>query len=184
MMTLSAPARAHLAMLVFSACIAGSFSLGGLVANDIDPAALNAIRFLLAAMIMGAVVWSSGGIKQSDLKSPWRYFILGGLFAAYFVLMFEGLKTAPPVSAAAVFTLTPILTAGFGWLILAQVTTKRIATALAIGAFGALWVIFRADLSALLAFEIGRGELIYFTGCIFHAAFTPMLKKLKDQRER
>jgi hypothetical protein len=33
-------------MLAFSALIAGSFSLGGQIANDIDPAALNAVRFV------------------------------------------------------------------------------------------------------------------------------------------
>ena len=69
--------------------------------------------------------------------------MLGGLFAFYFVLMFEGLKTAPPVSAAAVFTLTPVMAGGFGWLLLRQIMTPRMALALAIGALGALWVIFR-----------------------------------------
>lgn len=40
---LSVEARhGHLAMLTFSALVAGSFSLGGQVANEIDPAALNA----------------------------------------------------------------------------------------------------------------------------------------------
>ena len=32
--------RGHLAMLAFSALVAGSFSLGAMVANDIDPAAV------------------------------------------------------------------------------------------------------------------------------------------------
>jgi drug/metabolite transporter (DMT)-like permease len=52
------------------------------------------------------------------------------------------------------------------------------AVALAIGALGALWVIFRADLGLLMAFDVGRGEAIYFVGCIAHAAFTPMLRLL------
>ena len=43
------------------------------------------------------------------------------------------------------------MAAGFGWLLLRQVTTPRMALALAIGACGALWVIFRADLAALAA---------------------------------
>jgi drug/metabolite transporter (DMT)-like permease len=92
--------------------------------------------------------------------------------------MFEGLKTAAPVSSAAVFTLTPVMSALFGWLLLRQVTTARMALALLIGACGALWVIFRADLAALAAFEIGRGEAVYFVGCIAHAVYTPMLRKL------
>ncbi|MEX3016706.1 DMT family transporter [Gymnodinialimonas hymeniacidonis] len=168
----------HLAMLLFSALVAGSFSLGGQVAAEIAPTALNAVRFAIAAVIMGAVVWARGGAVRPALVAPWRYLILGGLFAIYFVLMFEGLKTAPPVSAAAVFTLTPLMSALFGWLLLRQVMSGRIAAALAIGAVGAAWVIFRADLSALLAFEVGRGEAIYFVGCIAHAIYTPMVRKL------
>jgi len=99
--------RGHLALLAFSALIAGSYSLGGQIANDIDPVALNAVRFVIAAVAVYAVVRARGGIPPMAFAAPWRYLVLGGLFAIYFVTMFEGLKTAAPVSAAAVFTLTP-----------------------------------------------------------------------------
>ncbi|MEM9436164.1 MAG: DMT family transporter [Pseudomonadota bacterium] len=175
---MSDAARGHAAMLLFSALVAGSFALGVLAANLLAPAALNAVRFLLAALVIGALGFATGAFKRSDLVAPWRYLVLGGLFAVYFVLMFEGLKTAPAVSAAAVFTLTPVMAAGFGWLLLRQVTTRWMALALSIGAIGALWVIFRADLSAFLAFEVGRGEVIYFWGCVAHAIYTPMVARL------
>ena len=171
-------ARGHLAMLLFSALVAGSFSLGSLAANEIAPAALNAARFAIAAILIGVAALATGGIPRTAWRAPWRYLVLGGLFAVYFVLMFEGLKTAPPVSTAAVFTLTPVMAAGFGWLLLRQITTPRMAGALAIGAAGALWVIFRADLGALLAFRVGTGEAIYFWGCVAHAVYTPMVRKL------
>jgi drug/metabolite transporter (DMT)-like permease len=170
--------RGHLAMLLFSLLVAGSFSLGGMVANEIAPSALNAIRFFIAACVIGAVVAVTGTFSRKALEAPWRYPVLGGLFAAYFVLMFEGLKTAHPVSAAAVFTLTPLMAAGFGWVLLRQVTTPRMAGALAIGAAGALWVIFRADWRALMQFEVGRGEIVYLWGCAAHALYTPMVRKL------
>ncbi|CTQ48156.1 carboxylate/amino acid/amine transporter [Jannaschia donghaensis] len=165
-------------MLLFSALVAGSFPLGAAAANDISPLALNAVRFVLAAAIIGTFVAWRGGVPAVARDSLWRYGALGGVFAVYFVLMFEGLKTAAPVSAAAVFTLTPVLAAGFGWVLLRQVTTPRIALALTLGACGALWVIFRADVSALLAFEIGRGEWIYLVGCAAHALYTPMVRLL------
>ncbi len=170
--------RGHAAMLTFSALVAGSFSLGALVANEIDPAALNALRFVLAACIIGVAVLATGGMTRAALAAPWRYLVLGGLFSVYFVLMFEGLKTAPPVSAAAVFTLTPLMSGLFGWWLLRQITTPRMALALAIGGAGALWVIFRADVAALFAFEVGKGEVIYFFGCLSHAIYTPMVRKL------
>ncbi len=163
-------------MLAFSALVAGSFSLGSMVANDIDPLALTTVRFLLAGLVIG--LFAVRRARPAHFASPWRYLVLGGLLAAYFVLMFEGLKTAPAVSTAAVFTLTPIMAGLFGWLVLRQVTTPRMMLALAIGGTGALWVIFRADLAALLAFDIGRGEAIYFVGCIAHALYAPMVPRL------
>ncbi len=170
--------RGHVAMLMFSALVAGSFSLGVMAANHIAPSALNAVRFAVASVIVGAAALATTGLPRSAFRAPWRYVLLGGTFATYFVLMFEGLKTAAPVSAAAVFTLTPVMAAVAGYLMLRQIATKRIAAGLAVGAAGALWVIFRADWQALLQFRIGPGEAIYFWGCVAHAIYTPMVRKL------
>lgn len=168
----------HAAMLLFSALVAGSFSLGAQIANDIDPLALNALRFWVAAAVIGLAALCTSGLPRQAFRAPWRFAVLGGLFGAYFVLMFEGLKTAPAVSAAAVFTLTPVMAAGFAFLLLRQIATPRMLLALFIGACGALWVIFRADLAALKAFAIGPGEAIYFVGVICHAVYTPLVRKL------
>ncbi len=176
-MALTDPARGHLAMLTFSALVAGSFSLGSMAAPLIDPLALSALRFLLAGALVGAVAFASTGITPQATRAPWRYLILGALLATYFVLMFEGLKTAEAVSTSAVFTLTPALAAGFGWLTLRQRLTPRMGVALVIGAVGALWVIFRADLQRLMAFQIGRGEVIFFFGCVAHALYAPLVRK-------
>ncbi len=168
----------HLAMLLFSALVAGSFALGVLAANDIAPMALNAVRFWIAACIVGGFAVFRVGITRTDLTAPWRYFAMAAALTLYFVLMFEGLKTAPSVSAAAVFTLTPILAAGFGYLLLRQKLTRRMALALFVGGCGAVWVIFRADVAAIVAFDIGRGEAIYFVGVVSHAIYTPLVRKL------
>ncbi|WP_036697105.1 DMT family transporter [Paracoccus sp. J39] len=170
--------QGHAAMLLFSAAIAGSFSLGARAANLIDPAAISAARFAIAAGVVGGVALAGPGIPRASFRAPWRYLLLGGLFAAYFVLMFEGLKTALPVSAAAVFTLTPLMSAGFGWLLMRQRMTGRIAVALALGAAGSLWVIFGGDAAALMRLEFGRGEAIYLVGCAAHALYTPMVRRL------
>lgn len=164
-------------MLLFSALVAGSFALGGRIANQIDPLALTAARFLVGAISMSAFVLASGLYRPEYLRGVWRYSILGALMATYFALMFKGLQTATPVSTSAVFTLTPIASALFGWWILGQVTTRWSATALGIGAAGALWVIFRADFAAFIAFDIGTGESIFFWGCIAHALYAVAIRK-------
>ncbi len=165
-------------MMVFAALVAGSFSLGRMAAPYIDPMVLNAARFVIGAIVLWGLALTTGGVGRAVFDAPWRYFVLAGLFAIYFVTMFEGLKTAEPVSMAAVFTLNPALTAVFGYILLRQVTTPRMAIAIVIGGVGALWVIFDADLSALVRFEVGRGEAVYFWGCIAHALYSPVLRKL------
>jgi drug/metabolite transporter (DMT)-like permease len=164
-------------MLCFSALVAGSFSLGAMAAKFVAPAAVTIARFALAGVLVGAAALLTTGLPRSAWRAPWRYLVLGALLAAYFVLMFWGLQTAAAVPTAAVFTLTPVMAAGFGWLLLGQITTWRMGGALAIGAAGALWVIFRGDLAALARLEIGRGEMIYFVGCIAHAVYAPLVRK-------
>nr|WP_233352384.1 DMT family transporter [Pseudogemmobacter humi] len=168
----------HLAMLVFSLLVAGSFSLGARAAPLIAPEAITALRFLLAALLLTVAARAGGGLRRRDFRAPWRYLVLGLAMAIYFVLMFEGLKTASAVSTAAVFTMTPLIAAGFGWLLMRQHLTPRMALALATGAFGALWVIFRGDMGGLIRLEIGRGEAIYFLGCVSHALYTALVPRL------
>lgn len=166
-------------MFLFAALIAGAFSIGKRAAPFIDPGALTAARFLLAACVVGAAMAVFGiRPKRAHLAAPWRYLILGGLMGGYFVLMFEALKTAAPVSTSAIFTLIPLMSAGFGWVLMRQRTTSVALVALLIGAVGAVWVIFRADLAALLSFDLGYGESIFFIGCVCHAIYAPMVKRL------
>ncbi|MEM6487826.1 MAG: DMT family transporter, partial [Pseudomonadota bacterium] len=110
--------------------------------------------------------------------APWRYGVIGGLFAAYFVLMFEALRRADAVPLAAVFTLTPAMGALCGWLLLAQRTSPRAALAIALGAAGALWVVFRGDWAAAAAFDVGAGEALYFVGCALHALYAALVRRL------
>jgi drug/metabolite transporter (DMT)-like permease len=70
------------------------------------------------------------------------------------------------------------MAAGFGWILLRQVTSVRMALALALGAAGAVWVIFRGDVQAIVAMQIGNGEVIFFVGCIAHAFYAPMVRRL------
>ena len=176
---MKATASSHAAMLAVSALVAGSFSLGAMAAPHIAPLALTTLRFALAAVVLWAFLRFRGErAPAAAFHALWRYILLGGLFSLYFVLMFEGLKTARPVSAAAVYATTPLVTAGFGWLLLGQRPSARMAVAVWIAALGALWVIFRADFAALLSFQLGRGEAIYFLGCVAHSLYIPLIRIL------
>jgi drug/metabolite transporter (DMT)-like permease len=170
--------KGHGAMLAFALIISGSFSLGHLAAPHVSPSALNAARFGVAIMALGVAAALGPGLRRAQLQAPWRYLVLGLLLAVYFVLMFEALRLTDPVSTAAVFTLTPLMSAGFGRLVAGQRAGAGMISALVLGGIGALWVIFRADIDALLALRLGVGERLYLIGCTAHALYTPMVKRL------
>ena len=170
--------RGHLAMLVFVLVISGSFTFGGIIAPLVDPAALNAVRFVVATTLMGAVITATGGWRARRPEALWRFVILGGLLGGYFVLMFESLRLTDPVSAGAVFTLTPLISAGFGYVLLRQISSPLVLSSLVLAGAGAIWVIFRGDIDAILRFDVGPGEMLFFIGCTCHAAYTPLVPKL------
>lgn len=167
-------------MLLFAALISGSFSLGHLAVPFIDPWALNAIRFIFATMIMGTIGFTLSRRIPIVKEKPFRFIVLGALPAAYFVAMFIALQTATPVSTGAIFTLIPLMSAGFGWLFMRQTTGIYVLTSLVTAAAGAIWVIFRGDVAAIQAFEIGKGEAIFFVGCIAYAAYAPLVRKFNN----
>ena len=167
----------HLAMLLFSVLIAGSFSFGGLAAQHMDAGPLMLWRYLLTVLVMAVLAF---GIFRAPLALPrksWRFLILGGLIAFYMLTMFIALEFTDPVSTGAVFTLMPLLSAGFALLFLGQRTRSGVLIALVIAAIGAVWVIFRGEIDAMLSFDVGRGEIIFFTGVAAHAAYVPLLRK-------
>ena len=173
-------AQGHMAMLAFSAIVACSFSLGARVGGIIDPLALTLPRVILACAMMWTLARLTGQpVGRRHLQAGWRWLLLGGIYSAYFVMMFEALETATPISTAAIFTLSPVMSAIIGWVLLRQVTRARTLGAIAIGAAGALWVIFRGDIDAMLRFQMGRGEVIYLVACALHAALPATIMRTR-----
>jgi drug/metabolite transporter (DMT)-like permease len=170
-----------MAMMCFAALVAGSFSFGALIGDQLSALVVTALRFVLTAALLGALAWPALVRGEWRVKTPWRYVALGASPALYFMLMFEALKTTSPVSLAVLFTLTPLVTGIFGYVLLGQGVSRRVLLGLLIGGLGAIWVIFRGDLSLLLAFHIGRGELIFLVGMVCYALYAPLVRKLKRE---
>ena len=177
-MQLGDAARGHFALVFFSLFVAGTYSLGSFAAPHIDPDVLMMLRFVLSAMLLGVLIALRNPTAFKQIVAPWRYLLLGSIFAIYFVCLFEALRLTTAISTGVMFTLTPFLTAGFAWLLLRQVTSQATFLALAIAAVGAVWVIFRGDVNALLAFDIGKGEQIFLIGIVAHAIYIPLVRYL------
>jgi len=169
---------AHLSMVLFSAMIALSFTLMAIVRDDIKPGPLNSIRFLLGTLVMGfaAFIWPNR--NRAVPSSLWRFALLGLLSAIYFVSMFIALTISPPIAISAIFTFIPLIAAAIAFAVLRQRAQPSVILSLLFAGLGSVWVIFRGDLGAVLSFQIGRGEVIFFLGCVCYALYTVLLRRL------
>lgn len=167
----------HLAMLLFAMLIAGSFSFGGLAARHMEAEPLTLWRYLLTVAVMAVLAFAVFRAPARLPRQFWRFPILGGLIAFYMLTMFTALEFTNPVSTGAVFTLMPLMSAGFALPILGQKTRPGVLAGLVIAAVGALWVIFRGNIEAIVSFDVGTGEMIFFTGVVCHALYVPLIRR-------
>ena len=169
---------AHLAMLAFAALIALGFSLTALIKTDITTGPLNTARFLFGTLIMGAIAFPLTRRRFALPQAPWRFGLLGLLSAVYFITMFIALTLSPPIAISAMFTLIPLLAAALAFLVMRQRAGPVVLLSLVLAGLGSVWVIFKGSLAAILAFDVGQGETIFFAGCACYALYTVLLRRL------
>jgi drug/metabolite transporter (DMT)-like permease len=169
---------AHFAMLLFAALIALGFSLAALIKHDITTGPLNAIRFLLGTLVMGAIAFAGARNRFELVKAPWRFAVIGLLSAVYFITNFIGLTLARPVAISAEFTLIPLMSAAIAFALMRQRAGPVVLLSLVLAGLGSIWVIFQGSVAAILGFDIGQGEVIFFAGCVCYAVYTVLLRRL------
>lgn len=164
-------------MLAFSFLISSSFTVGEAITGTLDPKALTFLRFVLAAFILFLISRFSGSRFPVPTLRHWPiFFWLGFLVMAYFVLMFEALRLTSSLNTSAIFTLGPVVTWFLSRLFLGQRLTAVQALALITAGFGALWVLLDGDIGSLGGFRPGWGEVLFFTGTVFYAAYSPSIR--------
>ena len=119
-------ASGHIAMLIFSLLVSGSFVLGSIIANLIDPDLVTFLRFVIAFLLIAILIIFHDKLYLIKGLAPWKSLILGALISIYFITMFEGLKTASSTSMAVVFTLTPLLAGFFDLIFSNRVMSKKV----------------------------------------------------------
>ena len=168
----------HILMLVAATLVSTSFTVGKAIADGMDPAVLTLIRFLLAALIFLPYISNRYGIERPSFKDLGRYSIISGALVAFFWLMFVSLRWTTALNTSVIFTLVPGISGIYSAIILRERLGRYRLLALFFAMAGALWVIFQGDIHKLLSLELGKGDLIFFYGCLFMAAYTPLVQLL------
>ena len=168
----------HGLMLLMVILVASSFPVGAIIADKLPPAVTMCIRFLMAALLFAPLVFKRHGFALPKPAQLLGYIVLSLPLVAFFWCMFEALRYTSALNTGAIYTLVPAITAIYAFVINRETLSPIRASGLLLGTLGALWIVFRGETERLLALQLNHGDLVFFIGCLFMAAYGPLVKRL------
>ncbi|MCB2182325.1 MAG: DMT family transporter [Desulfobulbaceae bacterium] len=168
----------HCLMLLSTLIVSTSFTVGKAITHGLDPVVLVLVRYILAAVLFAPIVAAKHGLARPPLRRLCGYFTISAATVGFFWCMFASLRFTSALNTSVIFTLVPGISGLYSALFLHERLGRYRLTALLLGMFGALWVIFQGDINRLLELQVNQGDLIFLTGCFLMAAYPPLVKKL------
>lgn len=167
---------AHAGLMLASLIVGLSFPAVGLISEDLPPLTLTAIRFAIAAAVIGPAVLRMPGFWPGP-RGLVLHAILGLCLAAFFGTMFWAAHRTTPMSMATIFVAVPLLAYLMGRALKVEIRSTRLVGILATGAVGALALIWAQSSAGTQQFRVGLGEASFFFACAC-IALNSVLNKL------
>lgn len=175
----SSVALLHLQLAGTAMVWACAFVIGRAYGPEIAPHSFALLRFAIATAFLGIVTWRLGALAQvSPGRIPGLLALgLTGVFA-YNALFFYGLQTVSAGRAALLISANPALTTIVATLLLGETLRRPQALGCALAFAGAAVVVADGELPALLAGEVGPGELALLGAVLSWSAYTLLGKRV------
>ncbi len=168
----------HALMLLMVTLVASSFPLGAAITHDLPPVVMMFLRFLAASVFFAPYVFHKNGFTLPPAKTLLNYALLSLPLVGYFWCMFAALRTTSALNTSALYTTLPAMTAIASFFVIKQARCGRRSLGLLTGTVGALWIVFRGELSALLSLQLSSGDLLFLFGCLLLSLYNAFLKKV------
>lgn len=168
----------HLHVVIATFLIAGSFIATADITHELHPISLNLMRFFIAALILAPfILFKKGTLHKLIIVFP-RSIIISFFYCGYFACVFAAMLTTTTLNVGSIYTLTPVMTAFFSFIIFKQSLTLKVLTAYLLGVVGTLWVIFDGSFERLIQLNLNLGDLIFSMGVLCMAGYTVSMKLL------
>lgn len=171
---------AHAGMFLWALIVGLSFPAVGLLSEGLPPLFLTAIRFAIAAVALGAIVWRAPD-RLPGLAGLVLYAAMGLCLAGFFGAMFWAAHQVTALSMATLYVSVPLLAYALGRVFGVERADVVLLATLAVGAAGALGLAWAGNAGTGASLEFGLAEGLFFLGCLA-SAFYPVLSKWGLQR--
>ncbi|MBM3483783.1 MAG: DMT family transporter [Alphaproteobacteria bacterium] len=169
---------AHAYSILAMVLVATTFPVGDMITDAIDPAVLQAIRFIIASAIFAPLVIARVGLPWPGFIGLARYSAIAGAMVVFFWTMYEGLRTTDSLNTAVLSCTIPGFTALFSAALLRERVGLYRYLALALGMIGSVWVIFRGSIERLIALEFHYGDALFLGGCVAMGLYATLVRYL------
>ncbi len=145
----------------------------------VPPLALSFWRWSLALLILLPFAWPHLRRDAANLRSAWKWLLVLGVLGigAFNALLYTGLQTTSAVNGLLLQSLQPGLILLLGALLFAERTRLVQMLGIALSFMGALTIISKGDLSALLALPMNRGDLVIGVAVLIWSLYSVLLRK-------
>jgi drug/metabolite transporter (DMT)-like permease len=174
--------------LIGSLCLGGAAAIWGgtyvvskYVLDHIPPLTLVVLRFAIAAVVLGLVVWAKGRgrIERADWGQLARYGLVG--YTISISTQFIGTKLSSAHMGAVLTSASPAFIALFAWLMLRERLTARKVISLAVATLGVLIVIGTDHSGGGEGNSVLWGNVFLVIAAVTWALYSVMGKSLSEK---
>lgn len=167
--------RAHVGMLLWAIIVGLSFPVVKLMTEGLPPLLLTALRFAMAAIVVWPLVWRRPDYWPSAPGIA-LYTLMGLCLAGFFGSMFWSAHRMTALSMSTLYVSVPLLAYCLGRAFAVETRAGGLLIILAVGAAGALGLVWAESPQRLAELQLGIGEAVFFAGCAAFALY-PVLSK-------
>lgn len=167
-------------LLTFTALFWAGNSIVGRAARDVmPPVALAFWRWVLALLVLLPFALPYLRRDWIILRTNWKWMlVLGALGIGTFnTLLYTGLQTTTAVNGLLLQSLQPALILTLGALVFAENVRLQQIIGICLSITGALMIVLRGDLLALIGLEFNSGDLIICTAVVVWSFYSVLLRK-------
>lgn len=168
----------YLALLLTAFLWSGNWIVGRAVHEDVPPVALAFLRWLLAAIVFLPFVARGLWAQRAVVAGEWKRLAVFSLIGvtAFNALVYYGLRTTTAINGSLLNVGVPIFVIVISWAGLGERNSWRQGAGVAVSLVGAVTIISRGDMRALLALDFGTGDLVILFAIFLWALYSVLLR--------
>jgi drug/metabolite transporter (DMT)-like permease len=157
----------------------GNFIVGRALRGELDPLPTNFWRWTIALVILLPLGFAAVYRQRALLKREWKLVVALGVtgVAAFHTCVYSALATTPAINALLFLSIIPVAIAVADWLVYREILSLPQALGALVSIGGALVVIARGDVTALLGLRLGSGDLWMLAAVCVWAVYSVLLKR-------